>query len=178
MKYTNTVIGLIGKKESGKSEVAKILAEYGYMEISFAAKLKQVCSIMFDIPEWYFHNPKLKDVFVFQDFTPRKIMQTMGTEIGRHLSKSLWIMHVEKFIERYMPPKYGVVVTDVRYENEAFCVRDHGGELWRIVRPDTLTNDLHSSETEQDTVSCDLTIHNDGSLQQLRVKVIHVLSRL
>ena len=56
------VIGLVGKKGSGKSTAAKIAKdEYGFKILSFAGPLKQMLATAFDLPMYYFTDPVLKE---------------------------------------------------------------------------------------------------------------------
>lgn len=64
------------------------------------------------------------------------------------------------------------VISDVRYDNESYKIRKGcGGEVWMVVRPDVGP----ANETEADSiprVKYDRLIYNDGSLEDLRVKVM------
>lgn len=56
------IIGLIGKKGSGKSTAAKIAKEeFGYKILSFAKPLKEMLSECFGLPMHYFVDPVLKE---------------------------------------------------------------------------------------------------------------------
>jgi hypothetical protein len=61
-----------------------------------------------------------------------------------------------------------VVVTDVRYPNEADAIRDAGGILVRIVRPGVDDGDTHASETALDDYDADLELINDGGVFDLQ----------
>jgi hypothetical protein len=57
------IIGLVGKKGSGKSTAAKIAKEeYGFKILSFAKPLKEMLSVAFNQPMHYFTDPVLKEV--------------------------------------------------------------------------------------------------------------------
>jgi hypothetical protein len=71
--------------------------------------------------------------------------------------------------ERYPDTDY-LVVTDVRYPNEAQRVRDLDGLVWEIKRPG-VESDGHSSEKPLPEELVDLTILNDGPIEQLRRRV-------
>lgn len=64
------IIGISGKKNSGKTTVANIIknicesSELSFMEISFAAPLKKLCSYAFQINEKNFYDPKLKEKII------------------------------------------------------------------------------------------------------------------
>jgi len=51
-----------------------------------------------------------------------------------------------------------VVVTDVRFPNEAQYIHDRGGEVWRITRPGFGGSDTHESERHIPTLDADLDI--------------------
>jgi hypothetical protein len=56
------IIGLIGKKGSGKSTAARIAKEeYGYKILSFAKPLKEMLCDCFGFPMHYFTDPVLKE---------------------------------------------------------------------------------------------------------------------
>jgi hypothetical protein len=67
-----------------------------------------------------------------------------------------------------------VVITDVRYPNEASRITELGGEIWQINRPG-LESDGHASETPLDYEWVDKVIDNDGSEAELIEKVRAVL---
>lgn len=75
--------------------------------------------------------------------------------------------------ERY-PDTDLVVVTDVRYPNEAERVQQLGGKVWEVVRPG-LTSDGHSSEIPLPRELVDTVIQNDGSLAELSATVKEAL---
>jgi hypothetical protein len=64
-----------------------------------------------------------------------------------------------------------VVVTDVRYPNEANMLRSRGFRLIRITRPG-VADDQHDSETALDTYPADSTIENIGTVEQLREAIL------
>lgn len=75
----------------------------------------------------------------------------------------------------------GVAVPDVRFRNEMNAIQEAGGRVIRIVRPGAGLDGIHGqhvSETEQGSISdseFDAVISNDGTLDDLRVKVETIL---
>lgn len=69
-----------------------------------------------------------------------------------------------------------IVVSDVRYKNESRRIRkEYGGVVWMVVRPGVGP----ANETEKKSipeVKYDLIIYNDGSLEDLRRKVMLLLN--
>ena len=68
------------------------------------------------------------------------------------------------------------VITDVRFPNEAEHIRAAGGKIIKVVRPslEGKQGDTHSSETSIDEIEPDHLILNDGTLADLRAKVLGV----
>ena len=65
------------------------------------------------------------------DWTPRRLMQELGTEWGRRrMGDDFWVDRWrEKAAEALAENVAGVVADDVRFENEAAAVRDLGGRV-------------------------------------------------
>jgi hypothetical protein len=131
--------------------------------------------------------------------TPREALQQLGTEWGRRMWGDTWIamalrrasgflngIRVKKpgadahtFAPNWIIERHDVVVvSDVRFVNEVRAIREIGGEVWRIERPNAgLGGDFgkHLSETEQEdpqiTEMLTATIDNSSTLEALRAIV-------
>lgn len=159
------LIGIGHKKRTGKDQYAKYLAEQllhhgvGTTDIfHFADALKEevadVCRVSLDFIE---ANK--------QKFRP--MLQWWGTDFRRDLcgDNYYWIKQTEeKFLNS---PANHVIVSDVRFENEARAIKKWGGVLIKIQR-ETGDIDPHPSETELDGFKdWDFVITNEGSLLDL-----------
>lgn len=60
-----------------------------------------------------------------------------------------------------------IVIKDIRFENEADYLRQHGGQIWHVVRRNVEKVNAHSSELGIKIQSNDIVIDNNGSLEQL-----------
>lgn len=70
------------------------------------------------------------------------------------------------------------VITDCRFHNEARMVRQLGGQIWQVVRPGhNPPCNGHASETTGDEFAPDVVIVNDGSLDDLKEKVLKEFSK-
>ena len=162
------LLGLVGKKKVGKDEVYKIikaaLLPYEVRRIGFADSLKEevACATYTTINYINEH----KDNF-------RLILQGWGTDFKRELqSKNYWIIKVANKIKELPDNICYVVFPDVRFLNEAAFIRELGGYIIRIDRPnnpDVLSPDLHPSEYELEKIQQDYTIINNGSLEDLKI---------
>jgi hypothetical protein len=122
-----------------------------------------------------------------QQWTPRTILQHVGTEGFRRVDDRVWTRYALKEARKLFkdPELEFVAVSDVRFKSEADAIWEAGGEVWRIKRPSVegkiagLQN--HPSETEQATLPDSLfqaVIVNDGSFDDLRAKLTAELQRV
>lgn len=100
--------------------------------------------------------------------SPRQIMQLWGTEYRRHRNgPGYWTAKMRRHIQRNGQDL--IVITDVRFANEADLVRELGGKLIQITRPGTAeAANQHISETTGAEFAPDATVHNSGTLADLR----------
>lgn len=91
--------------------------------------------------------------------SPREAFQTFGTDFGRDkLDNHIWTK---------IAPTEGVVVTDIRFPNEAQYIKDNGGILIKVQRDNKVKVRQHKSEAFVDLIDCDTTIINNGTLKDL-----------
>lgn len=121
------VVGLTGPIGSGKDTLAMCLVKkHNAVRVKFAGPLycmaKALDSAIYpdmphaekDMPLW--GKPGMP--------TRRTVMETLGTEWGRALHTSLWIEAAKDTIEKVQTEL--VVISDVRFEDEAEYVRSVG----------------------------------------------------
>jgi hypothetical protein len=107
--------------------------------------------------------------------SPRELLQLLGTEFGREiLGHDVWIRHLMRRIS--WSEAADIVVTDVRFANEAAAIRARGGVVVEVVRPNALEAvsaqaRTHSSEFGIPDDLIDVTIVNDGSVNDLLHRV-------
>lgn len=183
MTTTPYLIGLTGQSTSGKSTVAALLHMIGFEELSFGAALRQECATLAfgglkDVksgePEWIEGVAEIRAYGAGRLWekptTPaiRRLLQHYGTEFRRAQDEHYWISRLP---EIDVTKKY--VVSDVRFENEAAHVRDHGGIIWHITRGADV-DPSHSSEACD--FEPDLVLENNGSLNDLAEHVLLTLA--
>lgn len=154
------IIGLTGYAGSGKSTVAKYLAEnYGFGRVNFKDGLVQEIKDNFpDLLKHFASGYMMTIDQLFEQKPPemRALMQNYGTEVRRKDNEHHW---VKKYCETigYNPDK-NFVTDDVRFQNEYDAIKLLNGVVIRVTRPDITTGGSHSSETEQDSFEADFTI--------------------
>lgn len=163
------LIGLTGPARSGKDTTAEILVrEAGFVRIAFADPLRDfVRRLLGYTPEDL--ETRKEDPTEFGP-SPREMMQTLGTEWGREtISPELWLRVARREIEANLAAGRSVVLSDVRFPNEADLVQELGGELWRILRRtgDRIRVRDHKSEGGVSIMLCDVVLANNGTIEDL-----------
>ncbi|WP_274031196.1 deoxynucleotide monophosphate kinase family protein [Streptomyces sp. MMBL 11-1] len=177
-------IGLIGPAQSGKDSIGSRLRQrYGYQRVAFADPLKAaalklnpwvdaasavrgpvLCRRLSElVDEWGWDRCKTEYPEV------RRTLQHVGQTV-RELDPDFWVRAAFPAIVAASRLGLPVVVTDVRYENEAQALTARGFELIRVTRPGAGLADetgRHKSETELANYPTALTISNAGTLGEL-----------
>jgi len=163
------IIGLTGLEGSGKDTVADFLVEaHGFHKVSFASPMKKALNIMFnwEMEQWDDREWKERTLKELGK-SPRQLAQTLGTEWGRELvNPRLWLLVAAKEIKRHQK----VVISDVRYDEEAEYVRAIGGRIFMIDRPGTVKLN-HKSSGELSPEYVDVQVNNSASIAQLKKQV-------
>lgn len=110
----------------------------------------------------------------------RRLLQKLGTEVGRKIiSESVWTDIVVRRAKEAAKTAPGVIITGIRFPNELDMITDElDGELWWVVRPSLGegSNAGHASENSVSETDFDRTIRNDGTLEDLYIKVNDLVS--
>lgn len=164
-----TILGLTGRARCGKDTVysllSKLLWDKHVEKAAFADALKaDVCKMVGCTREFMDAS---KENF-------RLVMQGYGTDVRRTLyGENYWIKRLDttlvKLLKEQSVPDL-VVITDVRFPNEAQYIKECGGKIWRINRG-SISNDTHPSETELEKIAVDDVINNGSSMAELQIEV-------
>lgn len=171
------IIGLAGLARSGKNTVADHLTHYGFHEMAFADPLRAILRDALGVPDQYMNVVKEMPIPP-HDASYRQLMQTFG-DAGRSIAPNFWIQMLESHIKDYADDATKIVVTDVRYLNEAFWVRNNGS-LWHVRRPgqDPAGTRGHSSEAGVDSLPGEPILINDGDIHHLLDQVDQLMHPL
>jgi hypothetical protein len=167
------LIGLHGLARTGKDTAANYLAaHFDLIAYAFAYPLKVALMQMFNLSSAHLNGELKEAPLLGIGKSPRELMQLLGTEWGRQMvHPELWLLlarqHLDNMIELRDGHAPGFVISDVRYENEAQWVRDLGGVVVHIQRPDAQAVASHSSESGVAVHDNDFVIHNDEDLAHL-----------
>lgn len=163
------LIGLHGLAGAGKDTVADYLVrQHRFVKRPLAAPIKAALNTMFGwLPEdWEDREWKEARAPELGNRSPRYLAQTLGTEWGRDLVvDDLWLRLMEREWNHVlaMSSDVGMVVPDVRFVNEAERIRQLGGMVVRIVRPNGPKVEAHSSEAGLPDSAVDMTVLNDST---------------
>lgn len=163
------LIGLAGFARSGKTTIASVLErDMDFAHYSFAAQLRHFAyRFFFSIdPEFELERDKNKPYPQLGGSTPRKFMQAMGTEGGRQaVHPDLWVLHTMALIDQNAKGR-DVVISDVRFPNEAKAIREAGGIVLWISRPGCSPAE-HASEAGLPAHLCHGMLTNDGPVERI-----------
>jgi hypothetical protein len=123
----------------------------------------------------------------------RRLWQRFGTEVIREMDEDYWVKLAMAELGKTTADR--IVFTDVRFENEAdfiFDLSDDGfynevyglalvaeaSSVWRVARPNQHPDDVHASEQMIGLLGEQVTILNDGSLEDLKEPVAIAMDML
>lgn len=177
--------GLIAQKQAGKDSLGNFLVEkHGYENVKMVEPLRRALLTLDPIVDWDGGEPiRLSEVVEFQGWdtakedTPevRRLMQVFGTEVARdQFGQDFWVNTARRVIQDILDDGVSVVVTDIRFPNEAQMIYDLGGELVKIERPGLPDQDGHASESAWRSIQPDRIFWNDADLQKVERYADHL----
>jgi hypothetical protein len=172
------IIGFGHRSRVGKDTCSKFLntelrmAGIKTAHVSFAWKLKEVCH---DLYGWAGMKPPIH----YENFpadrqiklpaigkTPVEIWVEVGNKL-REVYPLTWIqvaLRGQKNVDV-------VIVSDVRYQNEVDAIREIGGVVYKVVKPDAPVLDTVADNALEGYTGWDGVIENIGTLNDLYPKV-------
>lgn len=171
------LIGLCGAAGCGKNTVADILCDrHNFMQLAFADAIYRAVGAVTGVPVETLRDRAVKDSpLPGVGVSPRRLLQTLGTEWGRKMiANDIWIRKTLRDVERLeacVKCETGIVITDVRFDNEASAIKARGGTIWKVVRGggSCLSTDAAAHESEGGVTAdlIDLAVLNNGTLEEL-----------
>ncbi len=171
-KHHTRVFCISGKAGHGKDTFAKILKQklsakgYKVLITHYADLLKFILKNFF---QW---NGK-------KDEHGRMLLQQVGTETVRKVNPDYWVDFIADILSMFPDEWDYVLIPDARFPNEIDRLKGRGFDVThiRVVRHGHESNltdaqQAHVSETALDDVCPDAIIDNDGTLADLKKRVI------
>jgi hypothetical protein len=185
------VIGLCGYAGSGKDTAAEALVSEGWQRIAFADPVREMAlaidpyivfrsgdrNVLADNPIIFWNDGSHLQQLIeyvgwdeakrFMDV--RRLLQRIGTEAGREiLGPNVWVDVVSgRVTAAAMCGCHGVVITDLRFDNELHYLRYRHSTIVRISRPGVGPVNDHESDQHLAGFEVDHEIVNDGDKEKL-----------
>jgi hypothetical protein len=176
------LIGLTGRAGAGKTTVAHFLEDqYAFCDIALASPIVNMIGSLFadaGISGAWMVERGLKELPTPLGFSYRRLAQTLGTEWGRALAHDFWLRVATARITAPHLVGENIVVSDIRFPNEAAWLQARGGKLVRIVRDHTPAVAAHESESHSDSLPADAELINTGSKETLFEQVDRLMAQL
>jgi dephospho-CoA kinase len=184
-EVTIVKIALCGRLRSGKDTVANHLyIRHSFNRVAFGDALKKNAHATFP--------------WVSEFSKPRALYQAYG-QLMRQIDPDVWIKHAEQAVKGAIDfragigdKQIGIVLTDVRQQNEVDWCQENGFTLIRVTAPDEVRiarakiagddfneADLeHETESHIDSFECDYEVVNDSSVADLQRKVDEIMEAI
>lgn len=195
------LIALTGRARSGKDTASDLIScRYGLEKYSVAGPLKDLVGAYmgrpfdkncYDLPIIFPARPNEEGFLIAWDdweltefcsgeralallkalisskigITPRQLLQQYGTDVCRNqINKNIWASRI---------PNNGVVVPDIRFDNEAEFIKSNGGVIVEVKRPVLIKDSAHASEAGISADYIDYYLSNTTTLSEFEKSVIH-----
>lgn len=111
-----------------------------------------------------------------EDWSIRRLMQVFGTDIGVRVDEKIWLKFMFSVYFDAICDNMSLLITDCRQEHEIEFLRKLGAKVMFITRDLGEENkDEHITEKGLTPASTDVIIENDGTLAELKHKVLSTI---
>jgi hypothetical protein len=188
----NMLVGIKGNIGSGKTESSKILnILFPFVEYAMADPLKKIGDILgFTKEELYGTQDQKLEKNKHWNISSREFLQVFGTDVCREFlpkkipqMDNIWIHCFEIFCSQNRDTN--IIVSDVRFVNEAESIRNLGGIIIEIQRPDNESDEWenvsvndykeHISESESAFITPDFILQNDSDIENLTRELTKII---
>lgn len=175
-----SLVGITGKAHAGKDTLGAAFVRLGFRRISFADPLKEAVAIIAGEPSHHFHTADGKEGYSpVLRCTRRKALQNIGKGVRDVLDPDIWVRRALDEWDR--TGRTLAVITDVRYANEAELIRQAGGIVLEVLRPDNVYLQGEAAQHESEAgIRPDLVDHqiiNNGSVGELQAEGRKIFER-
>ena len=185
-----SIVGVTGRAQHGKDTIGKMLIAHGYTRYAFADQLKALAAYI---------NPIIPFTGGADMVTPwslaladylelvggwepakenpevRRFLIALGLGVREYIGWDSWVMACAKAIDD--DGAHDVVITDVRFPNEADWIHEQGGIVIRVTRPATEAVDpTNESERHVASLTADYDIVNNKDRDHLQQQVYEAVN--
>lgn len=182
------IIGITGRASAGKDTVGNYIRDAGQFKgktvakVACADQLKLICAQVFwdafGVPSSAFFGTQAEKEAPLAEvpgWSGRRILQYVGTEGFRHIHEEIWARAMIGRARSVLSDGTCemVVVCDVRFLTEAAVIKEAGGLIVRVKRPEAdRVVSAHASETQLALIQEDYVIDNQGRELYLLEKLV------
>lgn len=194
-----TIIALCGCNGCGKDTLSNVLVENGYIPLAIADPVRKAVSIKFRWPlqklkgltkedrEWREEVDPYWSNILGWSITPRRALELEGTQCNRDIfGKELNIGNLLLRLDEHKGSN--ILVTDCRFLNEFEALKKRGAIIVHIDRESVkeswyydykerniVPKNVHRSRYEWIKENHDITIENNGSIEEFQREVKNLL---
>lgn len=203
---TAKLIGTGGYAQAGKDAVIDLLEPEGFVKTYMSKALEEALlrlnpwvdirwnnwEVKKDTNTWpreklmwkgdFLHYRELHALLGYEqtknNLDVRVYLQKLGTEVGRDMcDKEVWIRWAFREVDEALEAGTSIGITGMRYHNELEHLHKRGGlSIW-VNRPGYGPVNEHTSDNTLGPDDFDVVIENDGTLEDLRDKILYVVSQ-
>lgn len=165
-KMSRLIIGLCGRKHSGKSTAAEAIVRHledDATVISLAGPIKETVESVTGAC-----CKKDKEIL-------RPVLQAYGEAMKQLYGREYWVEAATKRWNALRNRYSSMICDDIRFPFEAEWIRSLGGFVIGITSPRSDTSDTHTSETSVDDIIPDYQVTNDGSIYEFRGSILSAI---
>lgn len=182
----NIYIGISGKKGSGKDTLASFLAEEfkqtepRVIQIGFADFVREEAASFLAMSRY---TTKLSASEYLEDINKpenkeyyRPLLQFIGDLRIRESNELYWCRNLRDRIDYYKGFSKDLtiaIVPDVRYPHMADWIKEQGGFIIRINKPN-INKSEHHTENSMDDYKFDFVVTNDSSFDDLKLSAFYL----
>lgn len=184
------VVGVCGRRRSGKDTIASILNElYNYENVKISNDLKDALKVLFGFDNEQIEGCSKDAIDERWGITPRQAMQFIGTEVMQYkitellpdMGRKFWIKgFINKHINEDRLGDRLLVITDIRFLHEYEELKKHLDNDFLMLRVErdlpSSHIDAHSSEQEYLRIPVHHTIINNSSKDDLRNRLLRLFT--
>jgi hypothetical protein len=182
MQQPPKLIAIHGLKGSGKDLTAKILRKYVLNSDGFAfgTRLKQICSVAWDVPLSKFHSEYDKERTLDYGLSPRDMMTRIQGPLKAEFGEDFFAKSLREAWKASLIARNTLVVTDLRFPVELQLCRDLGAVVVHVQRPPSglYTPSVHASEQGLPIGPVDTVLDNSKDRAHLMLQVRVLVLRL
>lgn len=146
---------------------------------SLAGPLYQICEILdsnFRSKEYYDKAPANKSLPLPGGKTPREFLIEVGENLKEVCGKHCWVDMAINY-SKVMSHKH-LLISDIRYKEEAERLKQHGAIFVKVVRPDLPHTSDKADDDLLDWDGWDVCLVNNCSIEKFREKAVNLYEEL